>query len=73
MSIPPVFVVRELYDVLNIRTFLKEVKAKEQLEAARYGKAAEVKGFLESLGIDADNADRYDFATRMKIKMLSDI
>ena len=63
----------EIYDTLNIHKFLKEVKAKELKEAKTYGKEKQVKNMLESLGIDTSNADKHDFFTRMKIKMIGDI
>jgi len=73
MLLPPVAIMAGLYDIANIRTFLLTVKEKESAEAAKYGRENEVKNILESLGIDMANADRHDFVTRMKIKMIGDI
>lgn len=72
-KLPPFNIFAELYDIMNIRTFLKAVKEKEAAEAAKYGRQNEVKNMLESLGIDMANAERHDFATRMKIKMIGNI
>ena len=73
MKFPPIFLACELYDLANVRFLLQEVKNKEKVEAKIYKRSADVKGMLESLGIDKDGADKHDFVTRMKIKMLGDI
>ena len=72
-KVPPVHLACELYDVANIGKFLQQVKAKEQSEAKNYNREAEVKGMLESLGIDKDGKEKHDFFTRMKIRMIGDI
>ena len=73
MKVPPIFLACELYNLFNIRAFLKSVNEKETKEAALYNQ--EKRNLLETLGIDNDpeSAKNHDFFTRMQIKMIGDL